>query len=150
MGYYIEGYGCITVKAANTDAAFKAVCQLNADDSIKTGGQHPANQVKPADSRSLGNPNKWFSWMPWNYDETCTSLADVFTELDFEVTTTDDGDIIIGSFDSKSGNETEFLDAIAPFAEPTEYDWLGEDGSRWRDVYADGKREELTGHIIYR
>src|SRR5699024_7908833 len=56
MGYYIDGYGELTIKADNTAAAYQAVCRLNADDSIKNGGQYPATQTKPADSRSLGNP----------------------------------------------------------------------------------------------
>lgn len=149
MGYYIDGYGELTIKADNTAAAYQAVCRLNADDSIKNGGQYPATQTKPADSRSLGNPNKWFSWMPWNYDETCATVAEVFQEVDFDVRTEPNGDVIIGDYSTKTGNESEFLDAIAPYVEPGTYDWVGEDGSRWRDVYSDGKRNELTGTIVY-
>lgn len=149
MGYYLEGYGALTIKAANVPAALKAVHQLNTDDEHKRGGQYPPTLVKPADSTSRGNPNKWFSWMPWNYDETLTTLPEVLEELGFYTETSPDGDITIGSYDTKAGNEENFLDALAPYIEPGQYFWEGEDGHKWRDTYANGSRTQHIGTIIY-
>ena len=150
MGYYVTADGEITVPAANVEAAYRAVCALNARHELKNGGQWPANETKPADSRSNGDPNKWFSWMAWHYDDTCATLTEVFTEVGFDTVTADNGDVIIGYFDSKTGNEGDFLDAVAPYAAPgVGHYWRGENGEQWRDTYENGKREERYGTVIY-
>lgn len=125
--------------------AFKAVCNLNKLNHLKTGGRFPKNEVKPADSTSLGDPNVWFSWMPWNYDEVCSDLREVLSELGFDVYESSDKTLLVESYDGKIGGEDLFFEALAPYVSVTQdnpepyMEWEGEGGERWRWVFSGGK-----------
>jgi hypothetical protein len=70
---------------------------------------------------------KWFSWMPEDYDETCTSVKEIFELLGFECETIEDEDdetirkVQLISFDNKRGQEMLFLALIAHFIEDGSY-----------------------------
>ena len=86
MGYVVNTIdSCFVLERENYEEAFKAVCELNAHDELKTGGRYPATEAKPEGSKSLGNPNVWFPWMPWDYDVTCSGIVEVFETLGFDV-----------------------------------------------------------------
>lgn len=142
MGYYVNILESnFTIKKYNYEDAYNAVCELNRCDDLKRGGRYGGSPtVKPADSKSVSNnPDKWYSWMDWNYDETCNNLAEVLEMLGFEVDETEYG-IEILSYDNKSGQEDIFLNALAPYVVPDSYiRWQGEDGELWSDVFQDGK-----------
>ena len=111
MGYYVRTeQSTFTIKAEHIDEAFTAVKALNARNELKTGGTS-RKQPRPADSVSVGTPEKWFSWMEWNYDETCESLTDVLEALGFDCDTDENGNITLDWYDSKSGNEDVSLDS---------------------------------------
>jgi hypothetical protein len=132
MGYevYIKD-GSIEVKKEHLDAAYAAVVALNDNDEIKQGGCFP--QVEWDKAKDRWNPNKWFSWMPYNYPETCKNLKEVMEELGFDTEEMANGDLLIVSYNSKMGDEREFLFAIAPYVTPGGYlDWVGEDDAHWR------------------
>ena len=139
MGYYVNGEGELTIKKENLAAAYEAMMAL---------------QEKPAEGKRGGGQGKaWYSWMPEDL-RTIPNAAEVFRELGFEVGESDEG-IVIGRYDSKSGQEDVFIAAAAPFIEDEVYEWTGEDGEFWRweliggKMYCrEGKRMWSEGHEV--
>lgn len=133
MGYYaaiIESDFHISRECF--EDAFLALRELNGCNDLKTGGHHPANLVKPADSSSLGDPNKWFAYMDWNYDETCHSVREVLEQAGFAVEEDDWGICSLQFEYQKCGQEEFLLSAVAPFVKKGGYIvFEGEDDSRW-------------------
>lgn len=126
----------VVIRKDNFDTAYKALCEINAHDELKSGGILPANIDKPESSKSVGNPNFWFSWMPWNYDEKFDNLQDILWMLGFDVVYNDDGDIVALNYDEKMGDEGEFLGALAPYVDPDSYiNWTSEYGDEWSCVF---------------
>lgn len=142
MGYYVKIIrNDFSIKKERGEEAYRAVCELNRYDDRKRGGRWGGNpSEKPADSKSVSsNPDKWFSWMPWNYDETCKNLAEVLEALGFGIEETE-AEIRILDYDSKAGQEDLFLEALAPYVEPGSYLlWLGEDRCIWKQEFEDGR-----------
>lgn len=153
MGYYINTMKTnFVIKKENFDDAYNALCALNANDSIKRGGRWSNEKsVKPSDSKSISNnPDKWFSWMIWNYDEVCTDLAAVLEMLGFDVFFDADGNINDIYYDNKSGQENIFLDALAAYVEDGSYIlWHGEDDEMWVSVFENGNMTEEEAHITW-
>lgn len=82
MGYYVrieETASNFKIKKENFERGYEIVCDLNRHDYLKHGGNFGGDPTpKPAESKSCAsNPDKWFSWMPWNYDELCGNLVEV-------------------------------------------------------------------------
>lgn len=154
MGYYVNIIDCdFHINKENYDAAYKAVCELNRYDYLKSGGSYRADgkrTPKPADSNSVSNnPDKWFSWMPWNYDETCESLVDIISELGFDVEENEHG-ICNVWYDSKTGNEETFFSALAPYVSNGSYIvWHGEDDTMWVWCFDDGEMVEKPAYISW-
>lgn len=152
MGYYATATGSVIVPAANIDAAYDALVLLNTREDLKSGGRWGgAPAVKPADSASVAaSPDKWFSWMGWNYDEVETSALDIVKKLGFEVYELPDGGFEVYAYDSKVGAEEHFMRAIAPFvAEGSEMTWTGEDGEMWRWLFNNGEMIEQSAVITW-
>lgn len=128
MGYYVETQDVnITVKAGNLAVAYLALLELNKHDELKRGG-------------SFGGPleTKWFSWMPQDLS-TLGDLKGVIADLGFEVEYID-GDLSIGHYSNKTGQEDLLFDAIAPFVEKGSYAiWRGEDNEYYKWEF-DGKK----------
>lgn len=139
MGYYVSGEGNLTIKNANLPAAYAALMALqNAPDEVKHGGSYSAKETR-----------RWFSWMPEDLT-TIPTVQDVFRELGFEVEVDGDtGDVVIGNYDSKIGDEETFFAAAAPFIESGEYEWKGEDGEFWKWTFHDGKMFHVVGARNY-
>jgi len=139
MGYYVSGEGNLTIKNANLPAAYAALMALqNAPDEVKHGGSFSATETR-----------RWFSWMPEDLT-TIPTVQDVFRELGFEVEVDGDtGDVLIGNYDSKIGDEETFFIAAAPFIESGEYEWKGEDGEFWKWTFHEGKMFHHTGTRAY-
>lgn len=139
MGYYVSGEGNLTIKNANLPAAYAALMALqNAPDKMKHGGSFSAKETR-----------RWFSWMPEDLT-TIPTVQDVFRELGFEVEVDGDtGDVVIGNYDSKIGDEETFFAAAAPFIESGEYEWKGEDGEFWKWTFHDGKMFHVSGIRAY-
>jgi hypothetical protein len=149
MGYNVSITGAdFTITEDKLPAAFEAMKALNKRDELKTGGAW--GQLPDG---SYGQTEVWFAWMPANYDETCKDAAAIFEELGFDV----EDDSVDGvqvlrltGYDSKTGAENVFLEAVAPFVTPGSYlEWEGEDGDRWRNEFnAEGTRTR-TGYTAW-
>lgn len=135
MGYYVKIIESdFTIKKEDFYRGYEIVCNLNSRDDLKTGGRYGGDPTpKPADSKSCScNPDKWFAWMPWNYDEICNSLPEILEMLGFEVDYNDGGDITGLAYADKMGNEDVFLDALRPIIKGAScIVWEGEDDDRW-------------------
>lgn len=135
MGYYVFiTEGTFTVPKASERAAYAAVCALNQRDELKSGGAWggDADATTPRPAGLDYHPGRWFSWMDANYPAKCATLAQVFEALGFSVVEDDEGVHICG-YDSKIGQETLFLAAIAPYCVRSSWlEWRGEGGEVWR------------------
>lgn len=113
------------------DAAYRAMCELNKRDELKTGGSYGQRP-----DGTYGQISTHFAWMDANYPQTCQDAAQIFKELGFGVAVDGNGTLSLEGYDSKAGAEELFLAAAAPFARPGSYvEWEGEDGERWRTDY---------------
>lgn len=139
MGYYVSGQGQLRIKNANLPAAYEALMAL----------QDAPNENKHGGSYSAAETRYWYSWMPEDL-RTIPTVQDVFRELGFEVEVEgESGDVLIGNYDSKMGQEEVFFAAAAPFIESDEYEWTGEDGDFWKWSFTDGKMFYLSGTRSY-
>lgn len=163
MGYYVTSGNCeFTIKSENLPHAYELLCELNAHDELKTGRRIGSGWFrgcectditeKPADSKSVAeNPNVWFSWMPWNYDERCKSATEILELVGFTVTQDEQGSIVFLSYDAKTGCEQEFLSALAPLVKDGSFiEWQGEEtGDFYRYLYKSGKMHVQQPFIIW-
>lgn len=139
MGYYVNTEDInIIVPKDLLAPAYQAVLDLNKNDDLKRGGSYG-----PGEKRE-----HWFSWMPQDLS-TLTDLQDVLTTLGFEDTDYNEaGDLVLGSYNNKTGQEDLFLDAIAPFVEEGSYAiWKGEDDTYYKWEFNDGKMLVIPGEV---
>lgn len=141
MGYFVEILQSNwTISHERFDEALQVLKDLNKpeNNSIKRGGSF----------NRTGQTAWWFSWMEPDYDQTVTSVKDVFDMLGFDSEYTEDGDLQLTGYDNKTGQEDLFLEAVAPFSWGA-IEWQGEDGSRWVNVVADGRMKTANGQTVY-
>ena len=148
MGYYVTiTEADFIIPTENLDAAYEAVCELNNHNNLKRGGSYPPDPHAP---RTGPRKDKWFSWMDWNYHETCSNLQEVLEQVGFDVDVNPDDGLSIIYYDSKAGEEDLFLGAIAPFATEGSYImWRGEDGEQWQNVVKDGTLTQLRAVVSW-
>lgn len=140
MGYYVEGNGYLVIKKENLAAAHEAIMALqDAPDSAKRGGAYFSGGKQTA---------SWYSWMPEDL-RTLPDTRSVFETLGFEIEESDNGDIVIGHYDSKIGQEEVFFAAAAPFIEDGGYEWTGEDSAFWTWEFIGGTMFRREGHRSY-
>lgn len=154
MGYYVQGHGSITIDKNEITSAYKAMCALNQDDSLKRGGRSGGNGPDQNSPRPDGlnyHPARWFSWLDPNYPDTCLTFDKILEQLGFDFTINDNGDVATYDlhYDNKTGQEELFLEAIAPYVISGELEWSGEDGQMWKNVFVDSKMETLVARITY-
>lgn len=139
MGYYVTNMaGCIEIPNEKLDDAYAALVALNDRDDLKNGGVYPGNDWDKDKDR--WNPNKWFSWMPYNWPDKCKTVAAVFKEMGFMDVEECDGYLSISGYDDKTGAEEEFCRALAPFVKDGCFlDWVGEDHAMWRWKFNNGE-----------
>lgn len=143
MSYYTNIVNAdFTLKKKNLKKAYTAMCKLNKQDELKTGG-------------SWGEGGKqlqvWFSWMDPDYPKTCKTAQEILEQLGFDVETNDNGDIINLQYDGKTGAEEHFMKVIAPYVEPGSYiEWKGEEEYDHYKFEFDGKKmEHKQGMVSY-
>lgn len=153
MGYFVSITACdFTIKRENYGEAHRLLLALNAHDDLKRGGRLPADRVRPEGSGSIArDPNVWFSWMPWNYDEVCGSAVEILEMVGFSVEE-NEGGICSVSYDDKSGCEEEFMAALAPVVEKGSYiEWAGEEpGDLYRYEFDGRKVDVLRGEVVWK
>lgn len=130
MGYYVNIMEAdFLIPTEHLDAAYRAMCDLNARDDLKTGGSWSGGK----------QTEKWFAWMPSDYPSVCPDAASIFEELGFDVDVSKDG-LRINYYGNKTGAEEHFLNAVAPYVVSGSYiRWKGEDGALWSNNFVNGK-----------
>lgn len=136
MGYYVELVASnVLIPKYNVDKAYQAVQALQSRNDLKRGGSWGAGGVQI---------ERWFSWMPADLS-TLKTLADVLDALGFSVNESSKGDLYIDNYDSKTGQEDLFFEALAPYITTAADDWepvmlwRGEDGAEYRWVFRNGR-----------
>lgn len=158
MGYYVSLTDTnANIPADKLDEAYKLLCDLNQRNDLKTGGVSGWTHGRtPEGETPIDGPHDkiWFSWMDWNYPETCKDAAAVLEKVGYEIYFTDDGTLVFGGYDNKTGCEDEFIKALAPVLvsaddQPVQFVWRGEDGSLWRHLFTDEGVKEQEGVITF-
>lgn len=155
MGYYVETVEIdFTIPAGNIDHAYEAMCKLNAREDLKHNGIWGGKEddyMKPENSRSLASsPRKNFSWMDWNYDETCANAEEIFNQLGFDTEIDKNGNLRVLHYDNKSDQEKLFLEACAPYVTPGSYIiWEGESGAMWKNTFDGTTMNKENATIIW-
>ncbi len=137
MGYNVQTTDCdIKIKQEDFEKCYAAMCALNDRDDLKSGGSYGGGGVDARSPRPEGmnhHPAKWFAWMPADYPNELKTFHDIISRLGFEPTYNEEGDLVLVSYDDKTGAEGLFFDAISPWvAKDSFIDWRGEDGDEWR------------------
>jgi len=139
MGYYVNiSESSLLIKKENFESCYEAMCDLNNNNSIKNGGAYGVD-IQYVEGNKW-DKNKWFSWMDWNYPETCKTFIDILEKLGFEYFKFDEqGNLVELNYGSKIGQEQLFFEAIAPYIGKGSYiNWVGEDNLMWQ-WYFNGK-----------
>lgn len=148
MGYYVWTDACeVVIPSVNLQEGFELACALNAHEDKKTGGVYRnhvnsfAAAAKPKESKSVAEtPDRWFSWMPWNYDELAKDLKEILDLVGFESHYNMFGDLSITGYDSKWGCQDVFIECLAPvILEGSFIDWHTEDDCLLRHFFHDGR-----------
>lgn len=156
MGYYVYGFGNITIEHNKVDDAYKAMCDLNQRDGLKRGGSWGGSGTTSDSERPEGlsyHPAKWFSWMDADYPSKCKNMVEILTALGFEVVVTETTNYHTSynlNYDSKMGQEELFLEAIAPYVKEGYVEWKGEDDTFWKNEFVNGKFIHRDGYIVYK
>ncbi len=127
MGYYVTLEASnFRIAPENLEAAYRALCDLNTNPQythLKSGGSWSGGKQTA----------KWFAWMDEDYHETCKSAKEILQMVGFDVAVNESGTLSVYNYDSKTGSESLFIDAISHLANPDWYmEWRGEDGDRYR------------------
>lgn len=140
MGYYVQITDAEFV-IPETPEVLQKLKDLNHDPTVEKYGGRSANGQWV---------ERWFSWMPADYDQRVHSVKDVFDLLGFD-TESDGESVRLLYYDGKTGQEELFLQAVAPFVKPNSYiNWKGEDGYFWKNLVDPfGTLHHLKGKVIY-
>lgn len=146
MGYYVDLIDADWIVPEN-ESVFKAMADLNVHDDLKRGGSWGPDGMK----------EKWFSWMPADYDTKYTTVQEILENLGFTVYVNDEitvehpyNRLRIAGYSSKTGQEDLFIEAMAPFVKDGSYmEWRGEDGELWRWEVKDKKLFYSEGKVVY-
>jgi hypothetical protein len=142
MGYYVTlDFSTVQIPLSAEKAALEAVHRLDTvADHLKQGGSY-------GNGKTI---DKWFSWMPKDLS-TITTLQDLLDTLGFRTHVTHDNAIHVDGYENKLGQEELFFFALAPFIQssiagndwfgkmPATMEWTGEDGSKYKWEFQDGK-----------
>lgn len=133
MGYYVQTIDSnILIKKEDFVSIYNKMCELNDHDELKRGGGGSLDESY----KGKYNPTKWFSWMDFNYPETCPDLQHILMQIGFEISYDSDGNIVDLSYDNKTGNEEYFLACFAGFVPDGSYiEFLGEETNDYYRFY---------------
>lgn len=146
MGYYVSTIDNDFFLDKNRfDDVYNKMCELNDYHDLKRGGSYGSNE--DVDTTERYPKNKWFSWMEYNYPETCKNLFDILQQIGFEYSLDENGNMNSISYPyNKTGNEEYFLCCFAGFVKDGSYiEFEGEDYSHWKYVFKNGKMIRYDG-----
>lgn len=127
MGYYVKIVESTCVIPNENKAEVLQIWKdLNnpENDCLKNGGSWKGGVKEKA----------WYSWMDADYDKTCHSVEDVLDQMGFDYGWQDNGDIAIGGYDNKTGQEDIFFENVSHLLTGN-IQWQGENGEFWTDRY---------------
>lgn len=148
MGYYTDITETqIFLDKKHFDAVYEKMCKLNDYDELKRGGSFGANNDPKEGERY--NSTKWFSWMDYNYPETCANMHAILIQLGFNVSYDLEGNLIDLGYSDKTGAEDYFLSCFAGYVQDGNYiEWKGEENSDYyRFFYENGKMFYQRGEM---
>ena len=152
MGYYVNLIDTNAyIPKDKLEEAYKILCELNNHNELKRGGRGPRDKRLDAEGPHDGI---WFSWMDWNYPETCADAAAILAQVGFELSDEESGDLRIMFYDNKTGCEQVFAAALAPVLashddQPPYLIWVGENHEQWRQIVIDGQMVTQDGEIVF-
>jgi hypothetical protein len=154
MGYYVRTtQSHVLIPAARHADAYAALCRLNDNDSLKTGGSYGGGELSANDPRPAGmthHPARWFSWMDADYPSKCKTLAEILREVGFDLDEEEDGTITGMHYDSKTGCQDIFLEALAPYVKAGSYiEWQGEEGEQYRFDFNGTSMTQRSGVVTW-
>lgn len=151
MGYYVDLIEHnAKILNSDLDKAYEILCELNNHNELKHGysGLRDKNVEGP-------NPHVYFSWMDWNYPETCDNVMQIFDHLSFDYDFDGDESLILYGYSDKMGDEQIFLNSLhaiwKPEVEgmPCYHAWRGEDGLMWAFNYDEDGAHEKSARITW-
>lgn len=141
MGYYVNiQESTFMIPVENLDTAYEKMCQLNftVPNSEKGGGSWGGKMSKDNAPQCGPYQAAWFSWMDWNYHETCSDANEILERLGFETHTDENGNLFIDYYEGKTGQESLFLESISSLSKGYII-WKGEQDELWGETYGGGK-----------
>jgi len=141
MGYYVTlNASDAVLPHEHLDEAMARLLELNTHDEWKRGFASTGGVVT----------ERWFSWMPANYDSELTTVQEILERVGYEVTIDVDG-LNVEGYNNKTGCQDIFIWYISDlFREDSYMEWIGEDGAQERWNFGGGEKMTLIiGEIIW-
>lgn len=149
MGYYVKTNEVnVFVDKKHFDDIYKKMCELNDYHELKRGGSFGSNNDNVEDERYPRD--KWFSWMAYNYPETCKNIFEILMQLGFEWELDDMRNLINLRYDyNKTGQEEYFLSCFAGYMKSGSYiNFKGEEDDDYYKFYFDeSSMYQLRGQV---
>ena len=118
----------------NQDEAYARLCELNTHDEWKRGGSWKEGKQEEV----------WFSWMPADYPNEMKTVKEILEYIGYSTDVTEDNDLHILEYDSKTGCEDIFIWYISDLFRKSYMEWETEDGLRYVWTFGDGKKLEVS------
>ena len=136
MGYYVKlSASTATLPIDHLDEAMARLCELNTHDEWKRGWSSTGGTVT----------ERYFSWMPADYDVKFTTVEEILTAVGYDVVETNIGGLNVYNYDNKTGCQDLFIWYISDLFEPNSYmEWVGEDGARERWEFGGGEKMKVS------
>lgn len=149
MGYYVTLTETnASIPADKLDEAYRLLCDLNNDNTHKTGG------IVGGETKDGAHEGIWFSWMDWNYPQVYDNAVDILRAVGYDIFVDRKGTAYFSGYDDKHGCEDTFVTALLPVLQsgdgkPLQFQWRGEDGALWRHIAFDGEFLTQEGKITF-
>lgn len=144
MGYCMTQMDCnFFVEAKNISAMTDAIKDL-AD--AKHSNEHKGGSWRDGEKKA-----SWYSWVDMSFSQL-TDIKSMFKCWRWEIDYDDAGDISQIQFaGEKLGQDDVLFNAIAPFVKNNSFiEMEGEDGTRWRWVFKNGKCIEKQAKVSWK
>lgn len=149
MGYYTNLIECdFFLDKKHFDDVYQEMCKLNDYHDLKRGGSYGANTDPDPNERYP--KNRWFSWMDYNYPETCKDMFEILQQIGFDITLDNDGNLVNLGYYNKTGNEDYFLSCFAGFVRDGSYiTFKGEEEEDYyKFVFENGKMSRYESTVV--
>ena len=143
MGYHVSmEISDLIIPAEKIAECLAAINELHTEDNLQNNGRGGNSDGK-----------KWYSWVDNPKDaDGFKDMKEAITSWRYSGDFDDAGNFMIEYFDGEKwgGDEDCLYRAIAPFVnDGGTIECLGEEGERWRYLFAEGKMTEQTGRTVW-